>query len=107
MALYELRTYQVYVGKMKDAVAAYQDYGWPAIKNGGFDNKLVGYFTSDTGGLHQIVHLWKFDDYNDRRQHWDNMFQDTAFMEFAGKIRPLLMTQQNQLLHASPWGPHP
>ena len=54
MALYELRTYQVYVGKMKDAVAAYQDYGWPAIKNGGFDNKLVGYFTSDTGGLHQI-----------------------------------------------------
>ena len=92
---------------MKDAVAAYQDYGWPAIKNGGFDNKLVGYFTSDTGGLHQIVHLWKFDDYNDRRQHWDTMFQDPAFMEFAGKIRPLLMTQHNQLLTASPWGPHP
>ena len=107
MALYELRTYQVYVGKMKDAVAAYQDYGWPAIKGGGVDKKLVGYFTSDTGGLHQIVHLWKFDDCNDRRQHWDTMFQDPMFMEFAGKIRPLLMAQQNQLLHASPWGPHP
>ena len=50
MALYELRTYQVYVGKMKDAVAAYQDYGWPAIQKGGFDSKLVGYFTTDTGG---------------------------------------------------------
>ena len=59
MALYELRTYQVYVGKMKDAVAAYNDYGWPAIQKGGFDNKLVGYFTSDTGGLHQLslIHI--------------------------------------------------
>ncbi|MEK9849497.1 MAG: NIPSNAP family protein, partial [Candidatus Puniceispirillum sp.] len=57
MALYELRTYQVTVGKMKDVVAAYNDKGWPALQAGGFDKKLVGYFISDTGPLHQVVHL--------------------------------------------------
>ena len=62
MAIYELRTYQVTVGKMKDAVEAYSKKGWPALQKGGFDKKLVGYFVSDTGPLHQIVHLWKFDD---------------------------------------------
>ena len=41
MALYELRTYQVYVGKMKDAMAAYQDYGWPAIQKGGLTASLL------------------------------------------------------------------
>lgn len=107
MALYELRTYQVIVGRMPDAVAAYTDFGWPALQKGGFDQKLVGYFTSDTGGLHQILHLWKFDDDADRRNHWASLFQNEDFMFFAGKFRPLLMTQQNQLLNAAPWGPHP
>ena len=107
MALYEVRTYQVYVGKMKDAMTAYQAYGLPAIQKGGFYSKLFGYFTSDTGGLHQIVHLWKFDDEADRRNHWNSLFANDDFMDFAGDLRPLLLSQQNQLLNAAPWGPHP
>ncbi len=107
MALYELRTYQVYVGQMGPAVKVYQEFGWLAIEKGGFDAKLVGYFTSDTGGLGQLVHMWKFDDDADRRAHWKALFADEDFMTFAGKIRPLLMTQTNQLLDAAPWGPHP
>lgn len=107
MAIYELRTYQLFVGKMKEAVGVYKDYGWPALEKGGFDAKLVGYFISDTGGLHQLVHLWKFDDDADRRNHWDTLFADKDFMVFGSKIRPLIMTQNVQLLSAAPWGPHP
>lgn len=107
MAIYELRTYQVYVGQMGEALKVYSEFGWPALQKGGFDAKLVGYFKSDTGPLHQLVHLWKFDDDADRRNHWDTLFQDDDFMAFAGKIRPMVMTQHNQLLTAAPWGPHP
>ena len=78
-----------------------------ALQKGGFDKKLVGYFISDTGQLHQIVHLWKFDDDADRRNHWSNLFSNDDFMSFAGELRPLLLSQQNQLLNAAPWGPHP
>ena len=105
MALYELRTYTLYVGKMAEAVKVYQEYGWPALQAHG--DKLVGYFMSDVGTLNQLVHLWKFDDDADRRRFWAGVFGDPKFMEFAGKIRPLVLSQENKLLQAAPWGPHP
>ena len=107
MALYEMRTYNVYVGRMAEVVKLYGDEGWPALENGGFSAKLVGYFTSDVGTLHQLVHLWKFDDDADRRNHWGTLFRDDAFMSFATQLRPLLSNQTVQLLNEAPWGPHP
>lgn len=107
MALYEKRTYQVGVGKMPEVLRLYGDLGWPALEAGGFDKKLVGYFVSDTGPLHQLVHLWKFDDDADRRAHWKRLFSDKDFMDFAVQLRPLLQGQEVQLLNPAPWGPHP
>lgn len=108
MALYELRTYTLYVGKMGEAVKLYSQFGYPAIEKGGFHKKLVGYFQSDTGMINQLVHLWKFEDDNDRRAHWKGLFASSDFIDgFAAKFRPLVMSQEVKLLHAAPWGPHP
>lgn len=108
VAIYELRTYTLHVGKMGEASELYAKFGWPALENGGHAKKLVGYFTGDTGTINQIVHLWKFDDDADRRQHWKNLFADPAFIDdFAAKFRPLVQTQEVKLLHAAPWGHHP
>lgn len=108
MAIYELRTYTLQVGKMAEAVRLYTEFGYPALQKGGFDKKLVGYFQADTGTINQLVHLWKFDDDADRRAHWAALFANTAFMEgFAAKFRPLAQTQEVKLLLAAPWGPHP
>jgi hypothetical protein len=108
MALYELRTYTLCVGKMAEATKLYQELGFPALKKGGHDKKLVGYFQADTGIINQLVHLWKFDDDADRRKHWAGVFADKDFVEgFASKFRPLVMTQEVKLLTAAPWGPHP
>jgi hypothetical protein len=108
MALYELRTYTLHVGKMAEAVKLYQELGFPALQKGGQDKKLVGYFQSDTGMISQLIHLWKFDDDADRRAHWAAVFANKDFVEgFASKFRPLLMTQEVKLLQAAPWGPHP
>ena len=108
MALYELRTYTLYVGKMAEAVRLYQKTGFPAMIKGGQDKKLVGYFQGDTGTINQLVHLWKFDDDADRRAHWAALGANRDFAEgFAVKFRPLVMTQEVKLLQAAPWGPHP
>lgn len=105
MAVYELRTYTVIVGKMAEVVALYGSAGWPALAK--HPQKLVGYFTGDVGALNQLVHLWKFDDDADRRAFWAGVFGDAEFMAFAARLRPLLQSQENKLLMASPWGPHP
>ena len=107
MAIYELRTYTLYVGKMAEATKLYGEEGWPALEKGGFGKKLVGYFTSDVGTINQLVHLWRFDDDADRRNHWSNLFSDGPFMAFAAKIRPLFMTQEVKVMLEAPWGPHP
>jgi NIPSNAP len=105
VALYEMRTYTLNVGTRGDAIKLYGELGWPALKK--YENKLVGYFLSDTGTLNQIVHLWKFEDDADRRRHWAAIYEDQTFMAFAGRLRPLILTQENKLLSAAPWGPHP
>lgn len=105
--IYEKRTYSVVVGQMSEVVRLYSTLGWPALEQGGFGEKLVGYFTSDTGELHQLIHLWRFDSDDDRRAFWARLFADSDFMVFAKQLRPLIKMQSNQLLLAAPWGPHP
>jgi hypothetical protein len=105
--IYEKRTYSVTVGQMAEVIRLYSTLGYPALEAGGFSKKLIGYFTSDTGELHQLIHLWRFDSDDDRRAFWKRLFEDQDFMAFAKQLRPLIKTQGNQLLLAVPWGPHP
>jgi NIPSNAP len=105
LALYELRTYSLYVGKLAEARELYQSEGWPALSR--HEGRLVGYFIGDVGAMNQIVHLWKFADDADRRRFWETVYADETFMAFARKLRPLIRTQENKLLLAAPWGPHP
>ena len=105
MAIFELRTYTVIVGKMAEVVELYKTQGWPALAK--HPDRLVGYFTGDIGALNQLVHLWKFEDDADRRVFWAGVFADAEFMAFATKLRPLLALQENKLLLAAPWGPSP
>ncbi len=107
MAVYEKRTYSVKVGQMPEMIRLYTNEGWPALDSGGFSKNLIGYFTSDTGQLHQLIHLWRFDSDSDRRDFWKRLFADEEFMAFAVKIRPLIDTQDVQLLLSAPWGPRP
>lgn len=105
--VYEQRTYAVKVGEMAEVKRLYSSLGWPALQAGGFDRHLIGYFVSDTGDLHQLVHLWRFDSDADRRDFWARLFADEPFMAFARQLRPLLLRQQVQLLLSAPWGPQP
>jgi len=105
--IYEKRTYDVRVGEMQEVKRLYGTEGWSAIRTGGYDKHLIGYFTSDTGDLHQLIHLWRFENDADRREFWAKLFADEKFMAFAKQIRPLILKQNVQLLVAAPWGPHP
>ena len=104
--LYELRTYTLQVSTMATVLDLYGNEGYPAFSA---DEKarLVGYFTSDVGTLNQIVHLWRFEDDAERRAHWKSVFSNAAFMEFAKKLRPNIITQTNMLMNEAPWGPNP
>jgi len=104
MALYELRTYSIVVGKMAEVLKLYESEGWPALQKHA-DGKLVGYFTGDVGAMNKLVHLWRYEDDAHRRAHWAAVYGDDDFMAFAAKLRPNVLSQENQLMFDAPWGP--
>ena len=104
--IYEKRTYSIRVGQMPELVRIYTSEAWPDMEAGGFGKKLIGYFISDTGDLHQLIHLWRFDSDDDRRAHWARLYQNSDFMAAVKQIRALVESQNMQLMLAAPWGPH-
>ena len=105
--LYEKRTYSVTPGKMPEAIKLYQDIAWPVLQAEGFAPHLVGYFISDTGPLHQLIHIWRFEDDAARRDFWKRLYASEGFMRFAVQVRQLLASQEVQLMKNAPWGPKP
>jgi hypothetical protein len=107
MALYELRTYTLQVGKMAELAKLYQEIGMPLLTKRGYDKQLIGFFQADTGTINQIVFVLKFEDDAARRAYWAKVYADPDFLDFASKGRPLLISQEVKLLLPAPWGPHP
>ncbi len=101
MAIYELRTYTLFVGKLHEASEIYKEFGTPWIKK--FKNNLVNYYLGDIGALNQIIHIWKFEDDNERRELWKQIFSDQDFIKFASKFRPLVLNQENKIMIQAPW----
>ena len=101
MAIYELRTYTLFVGKLHEASEIYKEFGTPWIKK--FKKNLVNYYLGDIGALNQIIHIWKFEDDNERRELWKQIFSDEDFIKFASKFRPLVLKQENKIMIQAPW----
>ena len=106
MPLYEKHTYQVAVGKMPE-ILKLETSLFEVMQKEGFAKHCVGYFVSDTGPLHQLIHVWRFDDDNARRDFWKRAYGSQAFMAVAVNIRPLLLDQDVQLMWNAPFGPQP
>ncbi|GIT02736.1 MAG: hypothetical protein CM1200mP27_13610 [Chloroflexota bacterium] len=108
MAIYELRTYTLYVGKMGKQLSFTAKRVLACFGKRWFRQKVSGLLHSDVGTINQLVHLWRFDNDADRRNHWATLFSDGPFMAFGAKIRPLLMTQEVKVMLEAPLGgPHP
>ena len=105
--LYEKRTYDIFVGQMPEVIRLYRDEAMPILEAAGFADYLVGYFISDTGPLHQLIHIWRFEDDAARRDFWKRLYANEEFMAFAGQVRALIKVQNVQLLRSAPWGPTP
>ena len=105
MRIFEKRTYSVMTGHMPEVTRLYQQYGWPAINEEGFGKHILGYFISDTGPLHQLIHILDFESDDQRREFWKNLYASERFMSFAKEVRPHIKEQNVQLLTAAPWGP--
>jgi hypothetical protein len=100
------RTYTAYPGKLKAFLDLYARLAWPLQQRHLGD--CVGWYTStDIGQLNQVVHMWRFEDLNDRAARRAAMQADPAWPAYAEQAAPLLQHQENKILTAAPFFAYP
>jgi len=103
MSFVEKRTYTVHIGKIGEYLKLYEEEGLKVQTR--ILPRLVGYFTSEIGELNQIIHMWGYDSLDQRTEKRKQLFADPAWIAYVGKVRPLIIRQESQILIPTPWSP--
>ena len=94
--IYELRTYQLVVGGLPDYLEVARTKILPCIAEYGL--KPVGFWYTEMGQLNEVVHLWAYNDLNERQEKWGKWARDPRRTEVIGKLRSIVVSQSNKIL---------
>ncbi|MFM0281281.1 NIPSNAP family protein [Paraburkholderia sediminicola] len=94
--LVEQRTYTTLPGKWREYLALYEAEGLEIQRR--ILGRLVGYYRTDVGTLNQIVHMWAYEDMNEREERRRALMQDDGFRRYVAKMLPLLQSQESKIL---------
>jgi NIPSNAP len=100
----EERIYTCHCGQAQRYVQMYESEGL-AIQRP-ILGTLVGYFTTEFGPLNQVVHMWAYESLQDRAERRARLLSDDAWIAYAKKVQPLVLSQENKILvptRFSPW----
>lgn len=101
----EQRTYSLRIGTVPEYLALYEAEGLPVQRE--LLGRMVGYFASDIGSLHQIIHMWAYKSYDEREKRRARLASDPRWKAYLPKIRGFQISQENRILipaSFSPWG---
>jgi len=99
----EERIYTLHPGKVAELVRLYREEGLPLQQR--HLGKFIGYFTTETGNLNQVVFMWGFESLDDRAQRRERMAQDPDWQRYLTKVTPLLLSQENRILKPTSFSP--
>lgn len=99
--LVEQRTYTTHPGKWRDYLALYQAEGLPVQMR--ILGRMVGYYTTESGPLNQIVHMWAYTDLNERAERRARLAADPQWQAYVAKMLPLLQSQESKFLTPTPF----
>lgn len=99
----EQRTYTLKPGTIGEWLKRYQEEGL-AIQQSHLGT-LVGYFSTETGELNQIVHMWAFEDYADRDRRRATLKADKRWSAYLAPLMPNIVAQESRFLIPAPFSP--
>jgi NIPSNAP len=97
------RTYTCHPGKVKAFLDVYGRLGkpiqWPIV------GEPVGFFTTDTGLLGQVVDWWKYQSMADREQCPLSLSSAPGWSAYLDAAMPLLCALENRILVPTSFSP--
>ncbi|MEC7765132.1 MAG: NIPSNAP family protein [Pseudomonadota bacterium] len=64
---------------------------------------LVGFYDTEIGGMNQLIHLWRYSSFEDRKDRRERLFKEPVWQDFAKNVIPLIETQETSLLNPAPF----
>lgn len=99
----EQRTYTIKPGTTADYLNIYETQGMEAQKE--ILGNMVGYFYTDIGPLNQIIHMWGYEDLNQRAKRRKALFEDPRWLKMLPNLRQHLIAQESKILVPTPFSP--
>lgn len=65
--------------------------------------RMMGYYFTDIGPLNQIVHMWGYDNMDDRGERWRTLEASEEWQVYAAQMRPLVDHIENKILVPAPF----
>ncbi len=103
MAIFELRTYGLYPGKLHEYLELYHDEAMAIhVRHLG---PSVGWWYTDIGPLNQLVMLWRYESLGQREARRTRLLADPEWLAFLPKTGGYLASQENRVLKAAFFSP--
>jgi hypothetical protein len=97
------RTYGTRPGKLQEFIDTFAARGLPLYMR--YCGTLLGYYTSESGTLNQVVHLWGYTDVTDRDNRRAALARDPEWQGFLEVALPLLVSQESRILRPTAFSP--
>ena len=100
--VYELRIYHCKTGSVQTVLDMWTERGQEMITP---HMEMVGQWTNETGTLNAIYTIWKFKDWEDRRQARENLLKEPGFAEYLREARSHYVSQESVFLSPTALSP--
>ena len=67
--------------------------------------RMLGYFVTEIGVLHQVIHMWGYETFEERERCREALVLDPRWKAYSGKVRPLFAKQENRIMRPTRWSP--
>ena len=98
--IYDMRTYDIEMGKVSEYMAAVRDVALPVRESHGV--KLTGWYFTDIGTLNRVVHIWAYRDYSHYEEAREAFRSDERWLnEYLPRVRGMIVRQKNQMMRGA------
>ncbi len=101
--IYEERIYTIKIGAMAEYLQNYQILGLPVQKQ--VLGHLIGFWTTEIGGLNKVVHIWGYNDLDERMEKRKALAEHPDWPKYLNAALPLIIDQENRLLTPASFSP--
>jgi hypothetical protein len=97
----EQRTYTFHPGRLNAFLDLYTAEGRALHEQ--YLPPPLGYYISESGLLNQVVSLWGYASCDERSRLRAQLFEDSRWLAYVDKVRPLMASQESRLLRPAPF----